>query len=363
MEEATFFKPIANRFAKMAFGNAVRIKFYNQLSMMLENRVMLVDALREMLNVASDNGKVRTTMTILLKSCFDALSEGKSFSEAMTPWVNANEVAVIAAGEQAGDLVSSFRDAIAMIESGAQVRSAVVGASIYPIVLISMLCVLLNIIGNSLVPKLSSVSDPTNWEGAGYVLYVLGEFVIHYGKFALIGVAVMVIMIALSFPLLGGKVRNILDKIPPWSLYRVIHGSIFMLNVSLLLRSGMMLQSALELLAKRAGSRWLRVRIRAVLDRIAGGSRFGDALRDSGYDFPDSAAINYLRLLSGLQGFDESMAKFARYWLEGTIAKVRSISRVFLIVAIFSMGAMLVLVVTAVSDIEGSIEQASVSQV
>lgn len=351
-----------HKMAKFQFGAKKRIRFYGHLTMMLENRIMLIDALREMYNVASEEGKKPGNgYAIILDSCYEAVSQGSTLAEGLRPWVNANEVAVIAAGEQSGDMRSAFQDAIAMIEAGSKIRGAIIGASIYPVVLLAMLCVLLHIVAGSLVPKLSAISNPQTWSGAAYFLYELGTFVNEWGLYALAFILTLAVGIGLSLPLLGGPVRTVVDRFPPWSLYRTIHGSIFMLNVSLLIRSGMMLQSALELLLERAGSRWLRDRIEATLENIAAGAGFGDALRDTGYNFPDSEAISYLRLLSRLQGFDQSMAKFARHWLDETIAKVQAAARGFLLASILLMGGMLVLVVTAVSDIENTIQQ-SVSQ-
>ncbi|WP_175885505.1 type II secretion system F family protein [Burkholderia sp. BCC0044] len=351
-----------DKVAKLQFGAKKRIHFYGHLSMMLENRIMLIDALREMYDVASNEGRnPGAGYAIILDSCQTAVSQGNTLAEGLAPWISANEAAVIAAGEQAGDMRSAFQDAVAMIEAGAKIRTAVVGASIYPVVLLVMLCVLLHIVASDLVPKLSAVSNPENWSGAAYFLYLIGTFVNDYGLYAAAGTVVLLLAIGLSLPLLRGRVRTVLDRLPPWSIYRTIHGAIFMLNVSLLVRSGMMLQSALELLHERAGSRWLRDRIEATLDNIAVGAGFGDALYDTGYEFPDREAIGYLRLLSRLQGFDQSMAKFARHWLDETIVKVQAASRGFLMASILLMGGMLTVVVTAVSDIENAIET-SVSQ-
>lgn len=348
--------------AKFQFGAKRRIRFYSHLMMMLENRIMLIDALREMHSVASDEGKRPDNgYAIIIDSCYDAVSQGNTLAEGLAPWISINEAAVIAAGEQAGDMRSAFQDAIAMIEAGAKIRGAIIGASIYPVVLLSMLCVLLHIIASDLVPKLSAISKPENWTGSAYFLYLVGNFVNKYGVYAAVGTVSLILAVGFSLPMLGGRPRVFLDRLPPWSIYRTIHGSIFMLNVSLLIRSGMMLQSALELLLERAGSRWLRERIEATLDNIAVGAGFGDALHDNGYEFPDREAIGYLRLLSRLQGFDQSMAKFARHWLDETIAKVQAASRGFLMASILLMGGMLTVVVTAVSDIEGAIET-SVSQ-
>ncbi|MBS9438601.1 hypothetical protein EAE91_16040 [Photorhabdus noenieputensis] len=358
MSMTDFVESLNYRFAKIQFGKKARIRFYGHLIMMLENRIMLIDALREMYNIASNEGhKPNNGCALVLSSCYESVSQGSTLAESLQRWIGPNEVAVIAAGERSGDIRSAFMDAIAMIEAGSKIRSAVIGTSIYPLILIGMICVLLHIVAGSLVPKLAAVSKPETWDGAAYTLYLMGTFVNDYGFYSLIFLVILIILLLLSLSFLGGRLRTVLDRFPPWSLYRTIHGSMFILNVSLLIRSGMMLQSALELLLEQAGSRWLYVRIAATLEHISMGAGFGEALRDTGYRFPDDEAISYLRLLSRLQGFDQSMAKFARHWLDETIVKVQIVTRGFLLASILMIGGMLMLVVTAVSGIENAIEQ------
>ncbi|ERT10650.1 type II secretion system F family protein [Photorhabdus temperata] len=142
-----FIERLNYRMAKIQFGKKARIRFYGHLIMMLENRVMLIDALREMYNVASNEGqKPNGGYALVLSRCYESVSEGSTLAESLQQWIGPNEVAVIAAGERSGDIHSAFMDAIAMIEAGSKIRNAVIGASIYPAVLIGMICVLLHIV-------------------------------------------------------------------------------------------------------------------------------------------------------------------------------------------------------------------------
>lgn len=350
------------KFTRMQFGAKRRIRLYTQLSMMLENRIMLIDALREMYLVASHDGrKPNNCEATVINSCYTSVSEGNSLSEGLRPWTNAYEAAVISSGERAGDVRGAFGDAIAMIEARQRIKQAVMGAAAYPVVLLGMLCFLLNIVANDLIPKLSAVSDPNAWTGPAHILYLIANFVTNWGKLALLGLFGAIVAIAVSLPRLCGKVRVRLDDLAPWSIYRVIHGSIFLLNIAMLIRSGVLLKDALQITWKNAGSAWLKERVHLVMDRLSAGAGFGDALSETGTNFPDKEAIRYLRLLSKLQGFDKVMAAFARQWLESTIEKVKTIARGFLVVSILLMGGTLGLVVISMSDIENAIQTSASS--
>lgn len=347
-------------FAKLQFGVGAKMEFYETLILMLENRVLVVEALTEMLNVASQNGKkMSMPMAILLNDCRESINQGASLADAVSPWVDANEAGVLAAGERSGDLVQAIRDVVAMLDAQRRIKAAILGASMYPVVLLGMLAMLLHIVATSLVPKLSTVSKPETWEGAAYVLYLLSNFVNSYGTPVVITLLVVVVVVWASLPRLRGPLRVFLDSVPPWSIYRDIHGAVFMLNVALLIGSGLMLQQALELLRDRAASAWLRERIVATLDRIAAGRDLGQALEDSNLNFPSERAISYLKLFSKRAGFDSSMANFAKRWLDKTILNVQGASKIFLLATIVLMGGMLTLVVGAVSGIESAIEQSA----
>ena len=347
-------------FAKAQFGAGPRTEFYETLVMMLENRVLVAEALSEMCAVASNNGKsMNQPMAVILNDCLESINQGASLADALSSWVDSNEVGILAAGERSGDLSRALYDVIALLKAQQRIKAAVVGASMYPMVLLGMLAMLLHIVATSLVPKLSSVSKPETWEGAAYVLYLISSFVNSYGTTMVLALAIFAIGIWVSLPRLGGSIRVVLDGLPPWSIYRDIHGAIFMLNISLLIGSGLMLQQALELLRDRAASSWLRVRVEATLERIAAGRDLGQALEDSNLNFPSVRAISYLKLFSKRSGFDASMANFAKKWLDKTITDVQGASKIFLLATIILMGGMLTLVVSAVSSIESAIEQST----
>ncbi|EKN6178776.1 type II secretion system F family protein [Yersinia enterocolitica] len=344
-------------FKKISFGTGARIQFYTNLCMLLENRVQLVDGLQQIITIMGKNRKSKSAAAKVAIACHDALTQGESFANGLSEWVSSSEVALISAGEKSGDLERSLKDAINLIDGISQIKKALIGAVIYPMVLIVMLSFLLHIISDSLVPKLASVAPPENWEGAAYVLYLLAEFTTHYGLITLIGIIGTITFVILSFRLLNGRVRIVLDKIPPWSVYRSIQGCVFLLNMSLLLRAGVRLQTTLELLYVRAGTKWLASRIEAILQGISNGFSLGESMSESPYVFPDEESISYMQLLCSLQGFEESLTRFAVHWLEKTVKKVKAAAAAFLLISVLTMGLTLGVVVLAISGIESAIQQ------
>ncbi|ECH0882660.1 hypothetical protein FPD60_20750 [Salmonella enterica subsp. enterica] len=342
---------------KLSFGSGVRIRFYNNMSLLLENQVQLIDALKQIIVIMEKNKKSNSAEAKVAVACYEALSQGESFSAGLEEWVPSSEIALIAAGEVSGELERCLKDAVKLIEGVMQIRKAVIGATIYPTVLIIMLSCLLHIIADSLVPKLAAVTSPETWEGAAYILYIIAEITTNYGIYILVGVVGSIVAILFSFRFLNGNIRVFLDKIPPWSVYRAVHGCIFLLNLSLLLRAGVRLQAALELLYVKAGTKWLLCRIDAILQGISSGFSLGEAMSNSPYVFPDEESVCYVQLLCVLQGFEESLICFSAHWLEKTVATVKAAAAMFLLTSVLTMGCTLGLVVLGVSGIESAIQQ------
>ncbi|MFU7556984.1 pilus assembly protein, partial [Pseudomonas paraeruginosa] len=82
------------------------------------------------------------------------------------------------------------------------------------------------------------------WSGAAAFLYDMSQFVIHYGAITLIGILVFLFLVFASLPYLRGGLRVHLDKLPPWSVYRMLHGSTFLLNVGVMIQANVSLQDA-----------------------------------------------------------------------------------------------------------------------
>lgn len=341
---------------KQQFNAELRKQMYETLGVLVDNNVMMLTALRDLYAVASDEGaKPKTTLALIVQDVIDSLSAGKSFSQAMTPWVGTEEASILAAGEQSGKLRVAFGDAIGLIASKKRIRAAALSLVLYPSVLGALLCGVLFVISAVVVPKLTGIADPATWEGFAKMLYVISEAVMGSGLY----------MAALNFPLLGlivwsmanytGRLRAQLDRFPPWSLYRRVNGAIFMLNVSVMLRAGVKLHDAL-LITSRHANPWLRQRIVQIINGTSVGRNLGEAMAATGFDFPDRESIRYIRTLAGLDGFDRGLNEYAHASLERTISLIEKTAKALFLVAIVVIVLFVLMVVGAISDIQSAID-------
>src|SRR5260363_48688 len=341
---------------RLQFGARARIEFYETLSLLLENHVLLHDALKEMVVIASEeNKKPNNPRAIVIHDCLMLISEGQPLSQALAKWTNDQEASLIAAGEKSGRMTKAFEDAIKVITAKRSILSAALGATVYPAVLFALACGLLHMVANQLVPKLAKVTDPKSWEGAAKLLYRMAQFVTGYGVVALICLLVLALLVFATLPYLRGRVRVVLDQSPPWSVYRTLQGSTFLLNVAVMLQSGVRLEEALQLLAVNAKP-WLKERIDAALYGIRIGGNLGVALHRAGHHFPDKKTVQYLSVLANHDGFEAAMSGFGDRWLAHSIKKIQTFSKVTLACGVLAIGALMVVVIAGAGGIQNAVE-------
>lgn len=338
-----------NRWAEVLyakqFGKNERIQFYESLMGILEDGVPLEEALLTVAKAFSDNGLKLHPVSLACRDIAQKVKGGKSLTISCDGWVPYDENSLIASGEDTGNLVQAFRDCVRIIEVRQRISKLVASATVFPSVVWSVMAALLYVIAVWMVPSMTRRSNPEAWTGVPAFLYALSNFVTHYGLVTLIGVVAFILISIATLPVFCGlqitaasptwklqltKLLQILrvraEKFPPWSVYKALHGSIFLLNMAVMLRSGINQLDALKTLQRNA-SPWLTERLSAIHYGVSAGKNFGTALKLAGHEFPDPMAMHFLEVLATRKGFAESMERFSNRWLEQTLQRVEAIAK------------------------------------
>jgi len=334
-------------------GASTRIDLYETLELLLSNQVQLSVALREIYRVESQDGKKKAEVrAIVIYECMAAIESGKALSDALGNWVPDQELQLIRAGERSGDMTSVLKDVVRIIDAKRQIFKAVIGGTLYPIVLMGVIAILLWQIATNMVPQFARILSPEQWTGAALVLRVIADFVTHYGFTALVGVLILMTWVFWSMPRMHkSRLRVYLDNIPPWSIYRMLHGSTFLLNIAVMLKAGIRVQEILIMMT-REGSPWLRSRIQAALAGINQGKNIGLALHHSGHNFPEKRCVQFLRVIADQDGFDEKLANFGERWLNKSIDGIKAAAGIILSLSIAVTGSLILLILAGVVAIQ-----------
>jgi type II secretory pathway component PulF len=146
----------------------------------------------------------------------------------------------------------------------------------------------------------------------------VSDFIMANGIWLVIFIVGTILIVAGTMPYWRGKLRNKLDKFPPWAWYRVWQGSSFLLGLSALLKAQVPLKRAVEILEEEA-TPWLRERLHSAREEILRGRNLGEALRAGGYDFPDPQVSLDLEILSERSDVGSIIDVVTKEWIEEQI--------------------------------------------
>lgn len=341
-----------------------RIVFYEGLRNLVENGISPSDALQELHQIWSENGKKPTeALAIFTRDLIIQLIDGRPLSKALADWVPYEEASMLAAGERgATGLAQACEDVVQVIEKNQQIAGAVSKAVAYPSFLMLQIGLLLWLISSKLIPSMAQVSNPDSWTGSGYWLYAVSGFVSGYGVISVCILLIVIVLFLVSLPRWTGAARRVADRLPFYATYRMVHGSTFLVNMAVLMRASIPPNEALSILGEYA-SPWLKERIAAARHGLNVGSNLGVALDNAGHDFPDKKAIQFIRILASRTGFPEALNRYSNRWLTNSIKRLQQLSQITFVIAMLLNAALMALVVDGTQEMQSSFESSATHRV
>lgn len=314
--------------ARATFSGSMRDRMFEQLAVQLENGLTLMASINDIGRRAEKRHGKNTPVAAAARAITRRMRGGESFASALKGWAPPDEVMIIDAGERGANLPGVLRLVIKGRERSRTMRGAIIGALMEPAVLLASLYAMLLLIGLWVVPPLAKAVPPAQWHGSAAGLYKASEFTQSFWVVvAPVLCVALTVVIFWSMPRWTGRARVVLDRYPPYSLYRMSRGLAWLSSFVALSGAGIPHPQALESMV-RYSSRWLRERLRAALGLMRGGSNLGVALEKSGYGFPDPEVIDDILAYVDYPDFDEKMARIADQWADQGVKQIQSRARV-----------------------------------
>lgn len=310
------------KFAKWQFTGKKRNRIYRKLNRFLGNGVPLPRALDILWGHASDDGrKPKEAQAVIIDQWRRQVAEGRKFGHAIKGWVPDSDRLVIEGGEAAGNLTVAIEKAMAINESASKIKMTVLKGLTYPVMLVVAALSLLILIVRQVVPAFDAVLPRDQWEGVGAQMAFVAGLIDSYLYIGLGLTAAVIAVISFTLPRWTSGLRVRFDKYPPWSIYRLVLGSGFMLTVAGMIKAGIPLPTVLSMLGRDAQP-WYRQRLIQTLKWVEEGFNLGEALHKTGYEFPDKESVQDLRAYAGLNKFDEALEKLGTEWLSESVEKI-----------------------------------------
>jgi type II secretory pathway component PulF len=343
------------RWAKLQFNANERLRVYRKVNKMLGNGLPLLKVLEELeLRASRDGRKPNEPLAIVLSEWRLSVQNGRMLSEGMEWWVPLSEQMIIAAGEQAGRIEEALISAAGIVSSSRKIRQAVFGGLAYPLAVMAMVLGYLYLFGTRVIPKFALLVDPSGWHGPARSLYLMSRFVQHWTVLVIALIAAIGIALSLSLSRWRGGLRAYADRVPPFSTYRLVVGSGFLMAYASLQASGITVEKSLIRIGAIAGP-WLRERIDETLLGVKSGRNAGEALLNTGYHFPSREIVEDLCIYAEYTGFSEALKTLANEWLEEGVERIAAQMRVLNGMAIVVLALVISWLVTGFFGIQQEI--------
>lgn len=318
-----------------------RIRLYQRLYRFTSSNISVGKAL-EMIwaryNRARDPR--RTVFRRMIESNMNA---GRSVADSMAAYIPAAERLLIFAGEEANKIASGFKQSIFVAGAVREMRKALTGALMYPLVLFVMLSAMLVGMALKFVPVMLQMAPLSQWPTISLITYYVGMGVKSYGAWILGGLIVGVIVAVRTLPVWVGKTRAWCDRfVPPWTIYRQYTSAIFLISLSALTDAGRPIETAVNQLAVIAGP-WMRNHLNTMHQRIIEGENPGRALNTG---WLDKETCGDLEDYSAAGTLDSALAQIGKDTVEDAIDKIKGSAMVirFLMMALVAVAIIIIYV-------------------
>lgn len=304
--------------AKMAFSEKERMKLYRVLAGYLKSDKTAVEAVEV---VGRRHAARKTQLTYVFDDLSLSLASGKTLSAALQPWIPNNEYIFITSGERGGVLLSALEELEDLTIKMRDLKESTVQKLSGPSA--TFLVTLLVIIGFStfVAPKLEESFDMEMVPAQTQLFFAFTHFVsATWWVWTLLLIGGLFGLV-LSLPTWTGKVRSLVDNLPPWTLYRTRQSAQFLITTASMLKTDISVTDAIAV-AGEEGSPWLANHADNMLQKIAEGDQTAKAIdvgmlprefADEIIDFGETSSFEDALMYAGRQALEEVAVAFTKF--------------------------------------------------
>ena len=249
---------------------------------------------------------------------------GQPLNKALAPYIPKEEALIIESGEAHGKIAQALESVKKQKATHEEIRSIVLAAMSSPAQSILNIALTSLIAGTFLWPEMMRAVEETHWgEWTLPLIHFEMGFANHWE------VSGIVFFIAWlywwSIPRWTGQVRAILDRIPPWSIYRDQQSAIFLSVLGGLLSSGMELDAALARIEKNS-SIWLGWHVHQIRKRLLAAG--ANPLKAFNTGLFSTSILDLIEDAARNRSFDQTLSHLGADALPIIIKRVKALSMI-----------------------------------
>lgn len=318
-----------------------RQRLWKKLSKLLRDGIPIISALQEIRGLKKPTAPV----SVAIEDWVRGMNNGRKLSDVVRPWVTTEESMLLVAGEQSGTLDEALTSVVKVSKAKEAIRTAVIAGIAYPGFLVILSFGVMYLFGFKIVPAFTKAARNDAWVGVARTMIDVSGFVQNWLLWIAILSVIVVAAFFASLPLWNSRARVVLDRYPPYSIYRVMQGSSWLIALAALVQAGVRIESAIEQLGKGATA-WAEVRMIAALKGLRAGRNLGEALERSGYEFPDPEIISDIRIYATKSGFDEALRLIGNDWITESVERIQTLMNLVFGVSMLFVAGLIMFVVS-----------------
>ncbi len=328
-----------------------RRRLWLKLAKLIGNGVPILTALQSIHDRRVASSGKSHPHAIATKHWITGIKNGSRLSNMLRGWADDDERMLISAGEQSGAMEKTLISAAMVMEAKNRIKGAGIGRLAYPFGLGCLSLGMIYMFGFKIVPAFTDIIQGDKWTGMARHVVDISLFLQHWLWLLVVLAIIMLIIFYLSLSRWDGKARITLDRYIPYSVYRIVLGSTWLISFSALVEGGLRVEHALRELSTTA-SPWMRTRITGCLRGMQSGLSVGDALIRAGHEFPDREIIDDLGVYSSLSGFDVALSMLGKEWLDESVSQIRSRMQVVFGASILLLGVVIAFMASGLISME-----------
>ncbi|NRD72910.1 type II secretion system F family protein [Shewanella sp. VB17] len=331
-----------------------RIQLYQMLADLMKDGLPLFESLS--LIEKEGSGVYKASFLKKVNLILKRLQGSSSISNAFSGIIPDGEQSVLASSELAGDLVEGLEAVISSVQVKKQIYAKLANALTVPAILI-FACILVVIMYSVKVfPAFEAVIPLDKWPDLSYVMYSSGLWLMKSGLIILSVVfLVLFVVISKSMSSLTGNFRNnVLDKLQPFKTYKKLQSSQFLMDISILIKSGVPIADAIEKKAEMSTG-WVKYHYDLMYRNLSIGLSYKEAL-DTGFFSKEDIFV--ITIYSTLNGFVEMLTQISNKSNESTIKSIEKLSAVLNLLSLLIFACVVLAIFGSTFMLSGSIADA-----
>lgn len=291
---------ISHYFKKMQFGSKAQLAFLEDLYLLINDGIPANRAIEMMAQATTG-----ITRDVAL-SLSQKISEGQALADGMRDWFAINVVEIVRVGEEGGALTETLKSAIKTLGQQSGALGAVIKAMAYPMVVIVMACAIIVYLNNGVFVQFKEIKPIAEWPQAGRDLVNIGNFIQYWWWLAIVLVIVIALILRRMMNDYVGELRPILDKFPPFNLYRRFAAARLMETLGLLVANGVVFKQAIKVMQYQANPYIASHLVMMEHLMAMGRGNIADVLSTG---LIDEKSILRLRVMAEVKGFEHGLVR------------------------------------------------------